>query len=70
MDINRRPRKNKRRLHGCWCSGTILIVHPAHGLVFAKLSAYGDYKKDGKDKVLQATEMLRTVVRHMATGRK
>jgi len=39
-------------------------------LVIAKTSAYGDYKIDGKDKILQTIEMFRAIVKRMAKGEK
>lgn len=51
-------------------AGQYIYVHPAHGLVIAKSSAYGDYKKDGKDKILQTIEMFRAIVRSMANEEK
>jgi CubicO group peptidase (beta-lactamase class C family) len=51
-------------------AGQYIYVHPAHGLVIAKSSAYGNYKKDGKDKILQTIEMFRAIVKSMANGEK
>jgi CubicO group peptidase (beta-lactamase class C family) len=45
-----------------------IYVHPAHGLVTAKSSAYAAYKKDGKDKVLQTIEMFRAIFRSITVG--
>ena len=51
-------------------SGQYIYVHPAHRLVIAKSSAYGDYRKDGKVKILQTIEMFRAIVRRMENGEK
>ena len=51
-------------------AGQYIYVHPAHGLVIAKSSAYGAYKKDGKDKILQTIEMFRAIVKRMANREK
>jgi CubicO group peptidase (beta-lactamase class C family) len=51
-------------------AGQYIYVHPAHNLVIAKSSAYGAYKKDGKDKILQTIEMFRAIVRGMENGEK
>lgn len=51
-------------------AGQYIYVHPAHNLVIAKSSAYGAYKKDGKEKILQTIEMFRAIVRSMANGEK
>jgi hypothetical protein len=49
-------------------AGQYIYVHPAHRLVIAKTSAYGDYKIDGRDKILQTIAMFRAIVRNMANG--
>ena len=51
-------------------AGQYIYVHPAHRLVIAKTSAYGDYKIDGKDKVLQTIEMFRAIVKSLANKEK
>lgn len=51
-------------------AGQYIYVHPAHRLVIAKTSAYGDYKIDGKDKILQTIQMFRAIVRSMADEEK
>lgn len=51
-------------------AGQYIYVHPAHRLVIAKTSAYGDYKIDGKDKVLQTIEMFRAIVKSLANEEK
>ena len=51
-------------------AGQYIYVHPAHRLVIAKTSAYGDYKIDGKDKILQTIDMFRTIVRSIASEEK
>ena len=51
-------------------AGQYIYVHPAYGLVIAKSSAYGAYKKDGKDKVLQTIEMFRAIAKSLAKGVK
>jgi hypothetical protein len=51
-------------------AGQYIYVHPAHRLVIAKTSAYGDYKIDGKEKVLQTIEMFRAIVKNLANEGK
>ena len=51
-------------------AGQYIYVHPAHRLVIAKTSAYGDYKIDGKEKVLQTIKMFRAIVKSLANKEK
>ena len=51
-------------------AGQYIYVHPAHCLVITKTSAYGDYKIDGKDKILQTIEMFRAIANGMADKKK
>jgi CubicO group peptidase (beta-lactamase class C family) len=51
-------------------AGQYIYVHPAHGLIITKSSAYGAYKNDGKDKILQTIEMFRAIVRSMENREK
>jgi len=59
------PQKPEGDFLAVGVAGQYIYVHPAHQLVIAKTSAYGAYKKDGKDKILQTIEMFRAIVKSM-----
>ena len=64
-------RKIQKAIFSLWVwPDSIFMFIPAHHIVIAKASAYGDYKKDGKDKILQTIEMFRAIVGSMVNGEK
>ena len=46
-------------------AGQYIYIHPKHRIVIAKSSAYADYKKDGREKILQSIEMFRAIVKSL-----
>ena len=64
------PQKPEGDFIAIGAAGQYIYVHPGHNLVIGKTSAYGDYKIDGKDKILQTIEMFRAIVKSMANGEK
>ena len=62
------PQKPEGDFLAIGAAGQYIYVYPSHNLVIAKTSAYGDYKIDGKDKILQTIEMFRSIAKSMANG--